>query len=280
MSATVEKSVVPGSPLMTRSISRKKRALRNLLQPVLTMIVLILIWEAAVLVFDIAPFLLPPPSSVYEVFVANAGLLWTHNLVTLLEIVLGFGAALVGGVAIGVVLGTFRPIERAMMPVILFFQVVPKSALAPLLIVWAGVGMYSKIALVFLMCFFPIVVQVVAGVRSVNEELVFLGKSTAARKRDVFIHVTLPHSLPYFFAGVKVSLTLAVVGAVVAEFIASSEGIGYVLLVAFGRLDTPLVLAGLVSITILAMLLYAAAAAIERLVIPWHVSQRLSTSRP
>lgn len=276
MSATVERSAVPGTPLMSRSI----KALRNLLQPLLTMVVLILIWEGSVRVLDIAPFLLPPPSSVYEVFVANAGLLWTHNLVTLLEIVLGFGAALVGGVAIGVVLGTFRPIERAMMPVILFFQVVPKSALAPLLIVWAGVGMYSKIALVFLMCFFPIVVQVVAGVRSVNEELVFLGRSTAAKKRDVFIHVTLPHSLPYFFAGVKVSLTLAVVGAVVAEFIASSEGIGYVLLVAFGRLDTPLVLAGLVSITILAMLLYAAAAAIERLVIPWHVSQRLSTSRP
>lgn len=276
MSATVERSAVPGPPLMSRSI----KALRNLLQPLLTMVVLILIWEGSVRVLDIAPFLLPPPSSVYEVFVANAGLLWTHNLVTLLEIVLGFGAALVGGVAIGVVLGTFRPIERAMMPVILFFQVVPKSALAPLLIVWAGVGMYSKIALVFLMCFFPIVVQVVAGVRSVNEELVFLGRSTAAKKRDVFIHVTLPHSLPYFFAGVKVSLTLAVVGAVVAEFIASSEGIGYVLLVAFGRLDTPLVLAGLVSITILAMLLYAAAAAIERLVIPWHVSQRLSTSRP
>ncbi|MGP1666467.1 MAG: ABC transporter permease, partial [Rhodanobacter sp.] len=169
---------------MARSLSRSSaRALWNLLQPLLTIAVLILVWEGSVRVFDVAAFLLPPPSSVYKVFVANAGLLWTHNLVTLLEIILGFGAALIGGVAIGVALGTFRPLERALMPVILFFQVVPKSALAPLLIVWAGVGMYSKIALVFLMCFFPIVVQVVAGVRSVNEELVFLGRSTAARKR-------------------------------------------------------------------------------------------------
>ncbi len=265
----------PASPLGRAWASGR---LPSALQVVGTLVGVVLLWELVVKVFHVADYLLPPPSAVFADMREYRSLLVQHSLVTLYEVVIGFGAALAGGVVLGVLIGSVRLFERMATPIILFFQVVPKSAIAPLLIVWVGVGTASKIALVFLMSFFPILVQMVAGMRSVSREIQLMVRSTGASRWSVLRRIQIPHSLPYLFAGMRVSITLAVVGAIVAEFIASSSGIGYLLLIAFGRLDTSLVLAGLMSITIEAMLLYWLVLILERLLIPWHVSQRMDVA--
>jgi NitT/TauT family transport system permease protein len=128
--------------------------------------------------------------------------------------------------------------------------------------------------LVFLIAFFPILIQTLAGMRSVDERVIFLSQASRANRWDHFFKITLPHSLPYLFAGMRVAITLAVVGAIVAEFVASREGLGYFMLIAFGRLDTTLVMSALLVLSVLATALYAAVGLAESLVVPWHVSQR------
>lgn len=248
-----------------------------MLQSVASIAGVLVLWEVLARALDVPRFILPVPSEIIERTVELFPTLWEHSLVTLWEIAVGFVAAVIGGTLLGVLVGSAPIAERALNPIILFFQVVPKSALAPLLIIWMGTGITSKVALVFLIAFFPIFVQMLAGMRSVDERVLFLVHSSRANRRDQFFKITLPHSLPYLFAGMRVAITLSVVGAIVAEFVASREGLGYFMLIAFGRLDTTLVMAALLVLSVLAMLLYALIGLAETLVIPWHVSQRRTT---
>lgn len=245
-----------------------------LLQSSASVAVLLVLWELLVRVLSVPKFLLPSPTEILARTIELMPLLGKHAWVTLFEILVGFVVAVIGGAVLGTVVGFLRLAERALNPVILFFQVVPKSALAPLLIIWLGTGIMPKVVLVFLIAFFPVLIQMLAGIRSVDERVTFLVRSTRAPWHVSFFKIVIPHSLPYVFAGMRVAITLSVVGAIVAEFVASQEGLGHLMLVAFGTLDTSAVISVLMVLSLMAMGLYAAIGFAESLVIPWHVSQR------
>jgi NitT/TauT family transport system permease protein len=247
---------------------------RAVFEASISIVVMLIIWQLLVTIFDVPPFILPPPIDIVARTVDLLPLLVEHAWATLFEILVGFVAAVLGGVMIGIALAASPRVDRALTPAILFLQVIPKVAIAPILIVWLGTGVSSKVVLVFLIAFFPMVIQMVAGIKSVDERVRFLVRSTQAPWLTEFRKITLPHSLPYLFSGMRVAITLAVVGAIVAELVASTEGIGYLMLVAFGRLDTTLMMSGLLILSFMALGLYGLVALAESVVIPWHVSQR------
>jgi NitT/TauT family transport system permease protein len=160
------------------------------------------------------------------------------------------------------------------MPVLVFTQLIPKIALAPLFIIWFGFGLFPKVFMTFLLSFFPIVIDAVVGFRSLDQEIVYLTRSMGLSGWQAFVKVRLPHALPQIFAGLKVAITLATVGAIIGEWVGADRGLGYLLLVAGGDLRTSLLFATLVVLTGIGLVLYYLMVLAERLAIPWHVSRR------
>jgi NitT/TauT family transport system permease protein len=167
-----------------------------------------------------------------------------------------------------------KTVESYVYPLLVFSQSVPKIAIAPLFVVWFGFGIIPKVISAFLLGFFPVVVSAVQGFKSVDPDMVDLARAMQGSRFAVFRAVNLPHAMPAIFAGLKVSVTLAVVGAVVGEFVGSNSGIGYVLQRSIGTFDLPTMFAALVILALLGVVLFWLVDRIERLVIPWHVSQR------
>ena len=155
------------------------------------------------------------------------------------------------------------------MPTMLFFQVVPKVAIAPLFLVWFGVGVLPKVLVAFLISFFPIVINSVIGMRSAEKEMIYLVQSMGANELTTFLKIRLPKALPSIFGGLKVGMGQAVVGATVGEFIAAERGLGYLQLISQVRLDTPLLFAAVVVLSLLGVLLFNLVAMIERIALPW-----------
>src|SRR5258708_1946443 len=174
-----------------------------------------------------------------------------------------------------VLICSFRVVERLVLPLIVFSQVVPKVAIAPLLVIWLGFSIHSRVVVAFLICFFPIVIGTVTGLKSVEAELVHLTRQLRASRWQAFWLVGLPSALPQMFAGVKVAIALAGVGAIVAEFVGAVWGLGYLLLVANGNFDVALAFSVLVALTVVGVVLYGLIELVERLALPWHVSRRL-----
>ena len=174
----------------------------------------------------------------------------------------------------GLAVAFSRSVERVVMPVLVFTQLVPKIALAPLFIIWFGFGLFPKVFMTFLLSFFPIVIDSIAGFRSLDREIEHLIRSMGLRAWPAFVKVRLPHALPHVFTGLKVAITLATVGAIIGEFVGSDRGLGYLLLVAGGDLRTELLFATLIVLTAIGLVLYYVVTLLERLAIPWHVSRR------
>jgi len=164
------------------------------------------------------------------------------------------------------------------MPAVVMSQTVPKVAIAPILIIWLGFGMLPKIAITFLIAFFPIVISTAVGLKSVETDMLDLVRSMGSSKLKLLLRVRMPTALPHMFAGLKIAICLAVVGAIVGEFVGSDEGLGYLILVSAGALDGPMTWAALVLLVVMGVLLFATVGWIERLVIPWHVSIRAADS--
>jgi len=188
---------------------------------------------------------------------------------------LGYGLAV--GIAIPLVIAitASQRFDRFVMPTLLFFQVVPKVAIAPLFLVWFGVGALPKVLVAFLISFFPIVIDAAVGLRSMSIEMNDLARSMGATKMQTFLRFQLPTSLPYLFSGLKVAATLAVAGAVVGEFVGADKGLGYLLLVTNSNLETALMFATLFALTIIGLAFFYAVERLEALLIPWHVSHRV-----
>jgi NitT/TauT family transport system permease protein len=165
-------------------------------------------------------------------------------------------------------------VERTIYPLIVFLQIVPKIAIAPLFIIWFGFGFTPKLLLVFLLSFFPIVVAAIAGFKSIDEETMELARSTGASEWMIFRKIRLPHAMPSIFTGLKVAAALSSTAAVVAEFVASDKGLGYLLLQYNGDLETPMVFATIIVLSVVGLIVYYLVELIEKLAIPWHVSQR------
>jgi NitT/TauT family transport system permease protein len=237
-------------------------------------VALLLFWEVGVRVGNVPTYLLPPPSTIFMRMVTDYSVLLTHTLVTMNEVVIGFALAIVVSIPLAAILAQFRPLERALYPILVASQTVPKVAIAPLIVVWFGFGLLPKILIAFLICFFPILIDALIGFRSTPKEVIWLARSMGAPRSRIFLNFQLPAALPNIFAGLKVASTLAVVGAVVGEFVAADRGLGYQLIVANGMVDVVLSFAVLIMLSLLGIVLFAAVDLLERLLLPWHVSHR------
>jgi ABC-type nitrate/sulfonate/bicarbonate transport system permease component len=219
-------------------------------------------------------YLVPSPTDVYDTMTTQWPMLYRHTLVTLYETVVGFVVAVLLGLLTAVAIAYSRTLDKALYPIVLFAQVIPKIAIAPLLVVWFGLGIAPKITLATLIAFFPVVVSGVAGLRSTDPELLDLSATMGAGPWRAFRKIRFPNSLPHLMAGLKVAVTLAVVGAVVGEFAGGSDGLGHVLQLANGNLDAPLLFADLILMSLIGIALFIAVEALEALLIPWHASRR------
>lgn len=237
--------------------------------PWLVTIGIFVVWEIAVIAFDMPEFVLPRPSVVWSAFMEFRGPIIGHALHTLYTTVVGFAFAVVGGVLLGVAVGSSVLVYNGLYPVLIGFNSIPKVAIVPVLVVWFGIGAVPAIITAFLISFFPIAVNVATGLATLEPELEDVLRSLGAKKRDILIKVGLPRSAPYFFASLKVAITLAFVGSVISETVASNEGIGYLMLQASSRFQIPLVFAGLIVIAVMGVVMYAVFALVERRFTGW-----------
>ncbi|MCR1785715.1 ABC transporter permease [Nocardioides carbamazepini] len=251
-----------------------RRALGNALWPFISFGAILLAWELVAQLGGVPDYMLPSVSQVVERGWETRDLLITHGRWTILEIVGGFALSALIAIPLGMVIVTSRLLERLLYPPIVALNSVPKVGLAPLFVVWFGFGMAPTIAMTALVTFFPLLVNTVMGLRSVDAEMIHLARVMAATRLRLFLKVRLPHALPSIFAGLKVATSLAVIGALVSEFIASDRGWGYVLVSAGGQLDTALIFAVMILLSAVATAFFYLVAAVERLVVPWHSSQR------
>jgi NitT/TauT family transport system permease protein len=244
------------------------------LRPVFVIVVVFILWQLAVTLFKIPPYLLPTPSAVAVQLVEEWPRLWRETLVTTYATLGGFALSVLFGVPLGVAVVSSRLVESLVYPILVFSQSVPKVAIAPLFVVWFGFGILPKIVVALLLGFFPIVVATVIGLKSIEPDVLDLARSMKASPIDSFLKIRLPAALPSLFGGLKVSVTLCVVGAVVGEFVGSNSGIGYLLQIANGNFDLPLMFAALFLLSMLGVLLFTVIDVAERYAIPWHASQR------
>ena len=242
--------------------------------PVVFVVALVLVWWLATSLKWVQPYIIPSPGDTWNAFADNAAYLAQHTWVTTYETLVGFVIAVVVGLFVAVVMVYSKGLEQTLYPVILFAQVIPKIAIAPLFIVWLGFGTSPKILVAVLMAFFPVVISGLAGLRSVDPEILQLTSTMGASRIRTFLKVRLPAALPELLSGLKVAATLAVTGAVVGEFVGANEGLGYVILQANGNLDTAMLFAALIIMSLMGVLLFAVIQVAERFLIPWHASKR------
>jgi NitT/TauT family transport system permease protein len=233
-----------------------------------------LAWELTVRALAVPDYLLPPPSMVAVEFVGRWPRVLDAARVTGSEILAGYLLAIAVSLPLALLIAGSRLVERTVYPLIVFLQIVPKIAIAPLFIVWFGFGFAPKLLLVFLLCFFPIVVGAVAGFKALDPDVMDLGRSTGASPWRLFLAIRLPQALPELFTGLKVGAALAATAAVVAEFVASNRGLGYLLLEYNGNLETAMVFAVVILLSAMGLALYGSVELLERLAIPWHARQR------
>lgn len=254
--------------------TRAQRAAAVLWRPLLLLAIVFAVWWFITWRDYTPQYIVPSPASVAETMVEDWQMLARNTSVTLYETVIGFVLAGVIGVLAAVLIVYSRTLERALYPLILFAQVIPKIAIAPILIVWFGFGPEPKIILAVLISFFPVVISGVTGLRSTDPELLELSATMGASRWKTFRKVRFPGALPHLLSGLKVAVTLAVVGAVVGEFVGADTGLGRVLLVASGNLDAPLLFADLILMSAIGVALFVVMEIVEALLIPWHASRR------
>jgi len=222
-----------------------------------------IVWEAVVRLFGIPAFLLPPPSAVADAFVDYWGPIYRNSLFTLSTTVLGFGLAVGFGLLLGLVIGWSRQIYAGLYPLMIGFNAIPKVAVVPILVLWFGIGFIPAVLTAFLISFFPIVVNVATGLATIEPELEDVLKALGASKLDIMRKVGIPRTLPYFFGSLKIAITLAFVGSVISESIASNRGIGNLMLQAQAQFQVPLIFAGLVALAIEGIVMYWLMAILE-----------------
>jgi NitT/TauT family transport system permease protein len=235
--------------------ARDRRA--ELIYPILVGIVLLGAWELGARAFQIPIYLFPPPSSVIASAAANWQLLLRESWITSVEILAGYAVSILVGIPLALAIFRWPVFSKSVYPLLISSQAMPKVAIAPLFVVWFGFGLMPKVLIAFLIAFFPIVINTVMG-------LAAMGLSSF----DTFRLIRLPHALPSIFAGLKISITLAVVGAVVGEFVGGDGGLGYQLMVSNGSMDTPLLFAGIAMLTVLGVLFFWIVEVVERLSMP------------
>lgn len=239
-----------------------------------SLVVLFLIWKLVIAVFNVSPFVLPQPEDVVGGVrdLVNEDGFWTDVRITLTEVLTGFGIAIVLGIGLGTLLGRVVWLEQAMRPVIVASQVVPKVALIPLFIIWFGFGITSKIIIVAMISFFPMLLNTILGVRSVDEGQKDVMKSLNATRWQTFRRLEYPSTLPYILAGMEVGIIFAVIGAIVGEYLGGDAGLGYQIVTSLNNLEAERLFAVIFCLTLFGFILYLAVVSLKRLLIPWHAS--------
>lgn len=237
---------------------------------------LFIVWEAAVRVFAIPQYILPAPTVIAGAIVQYWSAIWKNSLQTLYTTVAGFVLAVVGGLALGILVGWSRFIYAGLYPLMVGFNAIPKVALVPVLVIWFGIGTIPAVLTAFLIAFFPIVVNVATGLATIEPEMEDVLRALGAKKMDIMLKVGIPRSMPYFFGSLKIAITLAFVGSVISETVAANSGLGHMMLGAQSQFNVPLVFAGLVMLAIEGIVMYAIMAWIEMRMTGWaHRSQTM-----
>ncbi len=237
--------------------------------PWLLLLLIVLLWQAVCSVFKVSEFIFPSPLAIGDAMIEYAGPIAGHAWRTYWVTMAGFGIAVVVGVLLGFAIGSSAFLYSAAYPLMTAFNALPKAAFVPILVVWFGIGAGPAILTAFLIAFFPIMVNIATGLATMEPEMEDVLRVLGARRIDVLLKVGLPRSMPYFFASLKVAITLAFVGSTVSEMNASNEGIGYLLVSAGSSMKMPLAFAGLVVIGAMAMAMYELFAVIERRTTGW-----------
>ena len=243
---------------------------RNWGPPAVTMVVIVLGWEAVSRVFHVPIWLFPAPSEIVAALIERGPIMYFHFAVTLYETVLGFILAIVLGVPLAVAVTHSRVLSNTIYPLILVTQSVPKVAFAPILLIWFGYGDLPKIIVAFLVAFFPIVVDTATGLRSPAPQALDLARQLSASQFQIYTKIRFPSALPHFFSGLKVAITLAVIGAVIGEFVGAENGLGFLVIESTSHFKTPLAFGAMILLALMSMVLFGIVAAAERITCPWY----------
>ena len=227
------------------------------------------LWEGSVRLLDLPVFVLPAPTVIFGAIVQYWPAIWQNSLQTLWTTVLGFLMAVVGGLALGILIGWSRAIYAGLYPLMIGFNSIPKVAFVPILVIWYGIGFWPAVLTAFLIAFFPIVVNVATGLATIEPEMEDVLRALGARKMDVMLKVGIPRSMPYFFGSLKVAITLAFVGSVIAETFAANSGLGHMMQSAQSVFNVPLVWAGLIMLAVEGIAMYALMAWLEGRMTGW-----------
>ena len=239
------------------------------LAPLLYTIGLLVFWELAVIVSGLPHTILPAPTRVFQAIVQYWSPIWKNSVQTLFTTLLGFGIAVVAGMLIGLFIGWSKTIYAGLYPLMIGFNAIPKVALVPILVIWFGIGTIPAVLTAFLISFFPIVVNVATGLATIEPETEDVLRALGAKKMDIMLKVGIPRSMPYFFGSLKIAITLAFVGSVVSETVASNNGLGQMMSQAQSQFNVPLVFAGLVMLAVEGIVMYAIMAWIEKRSTGW-----------
>lgn len=235
-------------------------------------------WEAAVRKLGVRSIILPPPSEIVAAVIDRRDLLLSNLWPSLYLTIVGFALSVVGGILVAVLITYSTILRRGVYPIIVVSQVIPKISIAPLFIVWFGTGTMSSLLLAFLITFFPMTINSALGFQSIDEDIHRMARTFMGSQWQIFWKIRMPHALPYIFSGMKISITLAIIGVIVSEFVASQEGIGYLIKLAGGLLDTPLMMAAITVLSISGLGLYGLIALAERRTVYWQSSSGISGS--
>ncbi len=264
------------SAAATGVVPRRSKSMRRLiaiawsLLPPLTFIAIVALWSVSITVFRIPAYLLPKPGAVFSRMIADAPMLWSHSLITLTEILLGFGLTVVTAIPLGLAIALSRVAKQIIYPPLMLMQLVPKIAVAPLFLVWLGFGMESKVLLTVLMTFFPLLLASISGFQILDTRLLYLTQSMGATNWQTFRYLRFPAALPVIFSGIKTSATIAATAAIVAEFVGANSGLGYVLLRSTSTMDIELTFTVLVVLTIIGIVINYAVEFSEWAMTPWQ----------
>jgi ABC-type nitrate/sulfonate/bicarbonate transport system, permease component len=238
--------------------------------PVLTFVVLLGAWALAVRLFKIPQYLLPGPEDVLPRIGEDWTSLWQNSVVTIKEILFGFGLTIVTAIPLGLLIALSAVGRRLVYPLLVFIQLVPKIAIAPLFLVWFGFGMSSKVVLTLLMTFFPLLLASISGFQILDQRLLYLTRSMGAGRWQTFRYLRFPSALPVIFSGLKTAATIAATAAIVAEFVGANEGLGYQLLQGTSTLDTELIFVVLLLLTLIGVALNYIVEFLEYILTPWQ----------
>ena len=248
---------------------------RRYLAPLAVIVTLLGLWEVAARwdwisnALNIQDFLVPAPSDIATSLWEDRSLLADDTWVTLREVLLGFLCALAAGLAFAIVLHLSETLRRAFYPLLVASQTIPPVAIAPILVVWFGFGLGPKVLLIALVCFFPVTVNTLDGLRSVDPQLITMMRTLGAGRRQILTRIELPSALPFFFSGTKIAIAVAVIGAVFAEWAGASSGLGHQILIASSNLLTARMFAAITLLSVMAIVLFALVSLIERKVVTW-----------